>query len=115
MDDTPLKVIKYWLYSVLYITSLYLTYFISSSLYLLIPCVFLLPVSFSLLITTGLFSVSESLLLHFIPSFYFIDSAYKGKCTVSAFVCLNYFAKYNTLQPNRGVAHGNISLLYMAE
>ena len=71
-----------WCFIVM-ILNYYLFYFISSSLYLLIP--FLLPLS--PLVTASMFSVSVSLFLFcHIQSFYFL-----WKHTVCVFLCMQFF------------------------
>ena len=82
---------------VLCIIFLWLIYFITGSLYLLMPFTYL--VSFptpSLLETTSLFSGSMSLFVFYL--FCFLDSIYKWRPTVFVFLCLTYFTKNTTLQ-----------------
>ena len=84
----------------LYITSLYLIYFIPGNLYLLIPFPYLLlSPPLSPLVTTNLFSVSMSLVSFcYIHSFVLVFRFHIYVKTYSVYFSLTYFTKHNALQ-----------------
>ena len=89
------------IFPVLFITSLFVIYFISSILYLLIPfpCVASIPTP----LRTKLLVCSLYLWICFcfvivIHLFYFLDSTGKWKHMVFVFSYLTYFTKHNPLQ-----------------
>ena len=100
------------IFPILYISYLWLIYFVTGSLYLLISLTYFS--STPPLATISLFSVymNLSVLLHFFICFVFLDSTCKWNYTVFVFLWLISLSIISSIHV---VANGNISFSFMAE
>ena len=101
------------MFLLLYITSLWLIYFVTGSFYLLIPFTYFTTFPLTPQTTTSLFCfcVSVSVLFHLIIYFVFLDSTYKWDHVVFVFLWFISLSKIPS-RSNHVVRNGKISLFF---